>query len=78
MRESKRRSLLNIATRIALLIVCATALSNCQTTGCPPLTMYSKEFQAKAAVEIDRLPTGSPTKQLVSDYGKLRDACRVK
>lgn len=65
-------------TRIALLIACAMVLSNCQTTGCPPLTAYSKTFQAKAADEIDKLPTGSPTKQLVSDYGKLRDACRVK
>lgn len=54
------------------------ALSSCVTSGCPPLTTYSKEFQQKAAIEIDRLPTGSPTKQLVSDYGKLRDACRVK
>lgn len=65
-------------TQTGLVIVCGILLSSCMTSGCPPLTTYPKEFQKKAADEIDRLPSGSPTKQLVSDYGKLRDACRVK
>lgn len=70
--------MLSIATRTTLLAVSAMLLSNCQTaSGCPPLTSYSKAFQSKAAGELAKLPDGSPTKQLVSDYGRLRDACRV-
>ncbi len=60
------------------VIAASLALSSCVTSGCPSLTSYSREFQTRAAAELDRLPTGSPTKQLVSDYGKLRDACRVQ
>lgn len=42
---------------------------------CPTLKKYSPEFQTKAA---DELKTAGPTtKQLVSDYGQHRDACRA-
>ena len=42
---------------------------------CPTLTKYSKSFQEKAADELPK--AGTNVKQLVSDYGQLRDACRA-
>lgn len=56
-----------------LLNGCAEVISRC-----PPLTTYSREFQSRAADELDRLPPQSPVATMVVDYGKLRDACRVK
>ncbi len=52
-------------------------LSGCQTviSSCPALVGYSSAFQTQAAKE---LKTAGPTVQtLVTDYGKLRDACRA-
>ena len=42
---------------------------------CPQLKKYSPEFQAKVADELKN--AGPATKQLLSDYGQLRDACRA-
>ena len=56
-----------------LLGACTVTVS-----GCPPLTTYSAEFQKKAAAQLRALPSTSPVAILVTDYGKFRDACRVK
>lgn len=42
---------------------------------CPALKKYTPEFQAKVADELRN--AGPNTKQLLSDYGQLRDACRA-
>ena len=65
---------LSIAAGISLLLgACTVTLA-----GCPPLTTYSKEFQTRAAAQLRALPSASPIAILVTDYGKIRDACRVK
>ena len=66
------RSLLSIAILTPLLIGC-----NEETFRylCPELNKYTPEFQAKVAKEL--ATAGPATKQLISDYGKLRDACRA-
>lgn len=66
-------SWLSIAILSAPLTACATAPSS----GCPPLVTYPREFQAKAMAEYERLPLGSSLKILITDYGKMRDACRA-
>lgn len=44
---------------------------------CPLLKQYSKQQLIQAASELQQLPTNSQIAALVSDYSKLRDACRV-
>jgi len=64
-------------------IVLATALFSlaaCQSTGggCPPLVQYSREQLRQAADEMRVLHRDAELRRLVTDYGKFRDACRVK
>lgn len=44
---------------------------------CPALKNYSREQLKRAASEIRNLPNESQIAILLSDYSKLRDACRV-
>lgn len=66
------------------LIVLATALFSlaaCQSTGgggCPPLVQYSRDQLRRAADEMRALHRDAELRRLVTDYGKFRDACRVK
>lgn len=55
------------------------AASSCTQTvsGCPPLATYSRDFQLAAKAEFDRLKPDSRIAVLVTDYGKMRDACRA-
>lgn len=66
------RCLVSIAILTMPLGGCETAIFR---YACPTLKQYPKEFQTKAADEAAK--TGPATKQLVSDYGQLRDACRA-
>lgn len=65
------------------LIVLATALSSvaaCQSTyggGCPPLVAYSADQMKRAAAEMRALHKEAELRRLVTDYGKMRDSCRV-
>lgn len=64
------------------LIVLTTVLfeAGCQSTGgggCPPLVTYSPAQMKKAAAEMRALHKDAELKRLVTDYGKMRDACRV-
>lgn len=66
-----------------LLIVLTAALSSgCQTTGggsgCPPLVQYSAIQQQKVAAEMKALHKEAELRKFITDYGKLRDACRVE
>jgi hypothetical protein len=45
---------------------------------CPPLVDYSFEDQQKIAKELKGINSASEIARIVSDYSKLRDACRVK
>ena len=44
---------------------------------CPVLKNYSKERLQKAAAELKSLPDDSELAALLTDYSKLRDACRA-
>lgn len=72
----QRRGPIRFLVSIAILTI---PLSGCGTAvfrySCPTLKTYTKDFQLKAADETAR--TGPTIKQLVSDYGQLRDACRA-
>lgn len=61
-------------------IACAAAifsLAACQSTsgGCPPLVTYSATTQSAAAREMAAGAAPALAK-MVTDYGKMRDACR--
>ena len=65
------------------LIVSTTvlfSLAACQSTGgggCPPLVSYSADQMKRAAAEMRALHKEAELRRLVTDYGKMRDACRV-
>ncbi len=65
--------------RSIVLIAALFSLSGCQSTGggCPPLVTYSPAQMKRAAAELRAAPKGSELRRLVTDYGKMRDACRV-
>lgn len=44
---------------------------------CPVLQNYSLEQQTKAADELARLTTDSQLASMITDYGKLREACKA-
>lgn len=44
---------------------------------CPVLKQYSKERLTKAANELRSLPDDSEVAALLTDYSKMRDACRA-
>lgn len=64
------RSLLSVVILMPLTTGCAEAIFKYK---CPTLRTYTKDFQLQAADE----KKGPRTKELVSDYGQLRDACRA-
>lgn len=72
MRGRPARSLLKIAALTTLLAGCSVGTSSpCAV----PLVTYSKDFQAQAAREYRA--AGPNVQQLVTDYGKTRDAIRA-
>jgi hypothetical protein len=44
---------------------------------CPILKQYSPERLKKAAEELKNLPEESELLSMLTDYGKMRDACRA-
>lgn len=44
---------------------------------CPVLKNYTQEQMKRAASEIRNLPTESQIASMITDYGKLREACRI-
>lgn len=56
------------------------SLSACQSTtggGCPPLINYSAAQQKQAANELRKMHSEAQVVKMITDYGKLRAACRV-
>jgi uncharacterized protein YceK len=63
---------------------CAGGLSNTNQkqvalviSKCPVLKKYTKAQMQRAAAELKVLPSEAQVAVMVTDYGKLRDACRV-
>jgi hypothetical protein len=65
--------------RLIVSIAATFSLAACQSTGphgCPPLINYSAAVQKQAAAEI-RAGHSPTLNEFVTDYGKMRDACRI-
>ncbi len=54
-----------------------TACSPTITSVCPPIEVYSKEFNKELAAEIEALPDNSLIPRVVSDYISLRDQIKT-
>jgi hypothetical protein len=71
--------------RLAALVITTTLLTACATGGseprivavCPTVVEYSREFQARAADELDLLPEKSAITEMLSDYAVMRDQARA-
>ena len=71
--------------RLVALAIAAISQTGCATvasdpdvaTVCPPVVEYSREFQARAADELDLLPEGSATAEMLADYSVMRDQARA-
>ena len=44
---------------------------------CPPVVEYSREFQARAAMELALLPDASAIAEMLSDYTVMREQVGV-
>jgi hypothetical protein len=70
--------------RLAALAIVTISLTGCATGGsepriatvCPPVIEYSREFQARAADELNLLPKASAIAELIADYSVMRDQAR--
>ena len=72
------RQLAVLATAAISLTGCATVASEPRVaTVCPPVIEYSREFQARAADELDLLPEGSALAEMLADYSVMRDQARA-
>lgn len=73
--------LLLIFVTTLLLAGCATSQPqqqlNIAVNQCPALKQYTKEQMAAAAQELRNLPSTAQINSLLTDYSKLRDACRI-
>nr|WP_127657635.1 hypothetical protein [Alexandriicola marinus] len=71
--------------RLAVLVIATSLLTGCATAGfesggvavCPPVVEYSREFQSRAAEELEMLPDGSAVVEMMADYAVMRDQARV-
>lgn len=72
----------NWMPRLAVLAIATSLLAGCATArsdvgGCLPGPTYSREFLARAADELGRLPAGSAIEQMLFDLSVLRSQLRV-
>jgi hypothetical protein len=71
--------------RLAVLAIVTISLTGCATgssepriaTVCPPVVEYTREFQARAAGEVEVLPNGSAIAEMLADYSVMRDQART-
>ncbi|MBK5911477.1 hypothetical protein CCR85_08235 [Rhodothalassium salexigens] len=74
--STRRLAALAIAT--SLLSACATASSEPRVAPlCPPVVEYSREFQLRAAEELNVLPEGAAIAEMLADYSVMREQARV-
>lgn len=73
-----RRQLAVLAITTSLLNGCGTVRSeDGRLATCPPVVEYGREFQARAAEELARLPDGSMIAEMLSEYAVTRDQARA-
>lgn len=73
-----RRQLADLAIATSLLTGCAKAgFEVGGLAACPPVVEYSREFQARAAEELEMLPDGSAVVEMMEDYAVIRDQARA-
>lgn len=71
--------------RLAVLAITTSLLNGCATVRsehgrlatCPPVVEYGREFQARAADELNLLPEGSAIVEMLADYSVMRDQARA-
>ncbi|MBZ0130474.1 MAG: hypothetical protein K8F59_15325 [Rhodobacteraceae bacterium] len=71
--------------RLAALAIATTLLTACAMGGseprivavCPAVVEYSREFQARAADELEVLPEGSAIAEMLGDYAVMREQGRA-
>lgn len=71
--------------QLAVLVIVTISLTGCATvasdlrvtTICPPVVEYSREFQARAADELNLLPEASAVQDMLTDYAVVRDQLRA-
>lgn len=71
------KRLATIAATAALLTGCGTGTSDVRPSMCGWLAEYAPAAQARAAEELDALPSGSALRVLAEDYGELRTRIRA-
>ena len=70
---------------LTALVIATISLTACATGGseprivavCPTVVEYSREFQARAAEELEVLPESSAIAEMLSDYAVMRDQARA-
>lgn len=67
---------------LTIFAMASFSLAGCSTqlntgSGCPPLVQYSAQTQRRAADELQQLPKDSAIGQMIVDYKKTRDACKI-
>ena len=71
--------------RLAGLVIATSWSTGCTTAdfeaggvaACPPVVEYSREFQVRAAEELEMLPDGSAVVEMVRDYAVMREQSRA-
>ncbi|MEP3436036.1 MAG: hypothetical protein ABJN75_04540 [Hoeflea sp.] len=71
--------------QLAALAISTSSLSGCAVVGseprfatvCPPVVEYSREFQARAADELNLLPEASAIAEMIADYSVMLDQARA-
>lgn len=58
---------------LLFLVACSPTITNV----CPPIEVYSKEFNKELAAEIEALPDSSLIPRVLSDYISLRDQLKT-
>jgi hypothetical protein len=72
------RRLVVLAIATILLTACATGGSELRAVPvCPPVVECSREFQARAADELDLLPQSSAIAEMLIDYAVMREQARA-
>ena len=72
-----KRQLAALAIATSLLSGCATGASDVGgLEAIPPVVEYSRDFQARAADELNLLPEASAIAEMIADYSVMRDQAR--
>lgn len=71
-----KRALPLLVIAMLSLTACAAAPSR-PAVVCPPVAAYDRDFQARLADEIQRLPPGAALERAMLDYARLRDQARA-